>query len=95
MKGLHLRQSIVLSERVLKSIVENNEKFKRTHVSLIPGLLSSWGGLEVDYKWIIIGLQVDYKWIISENAWTNGCILSKVDHIVSKSQQFWNFQKID
>ena len=70
-KDYTLGQSIVLSERVLKSIVEKNEKLKRTHVSIIPGLLTSWGGLEADWKWII-----------SENTWTNGCILSKVYHIV-------------
>ena len=42
-----------MSERVLKSIVENNERLKRTYVSLILGLLTSWGRLEVDGKWII------------------------------------------
>ena len=70
-KDYTLGQSIVLSERVLKSIVEKNEKLKRTHVSIIPGLLTLWGGLEANWKWII-----------SENIWTNGCILSKVYHIV-------------
>ena len=64
-KDYTLGQSIVLNERVSKSIVENNKKLKRTHVPLIPGLLTSWGGLEVDWKWIISGLQVEYKWIIN------------------------------
>ena len=55
-KGTHLRAVYCFEWKSIKIYCWKQWKFEMTHVSPIPGLLTSWDGLKVDYKWIIGGL---------------------------------------